>query len=175
MVKLSKGRIEYKFELSVLSEYIFYTVVGYLLHKYTLSPKKRFAIYVFSILGLTMHLFGTYYLSRKHGEVNLFFKGYTNLPCVLYSIGVFVFVKYLVERYKLNTLQSLIVKLQGYTFEIYLLHMFIYEPICIMLTKLDISNTSQLFVLLMTIISIPICIVITIILRKMPFLKCIVP
>lgn len=167
--------IQWKFEISVLSGYLFYTIIGYLLHKCSISPKIRIAIYSTALIGLIIHFVGTYLLSQKHEEINDFFKGYTNLPCVLYSVGIFVFVKSFVEKSKNNKLLELVCWIQGYTFEIYLMHMFVYEPVSYLFKKMHIANTSLLFVLLMTVILIPTCIIITIILRKIPLLKKIVP
>ena len=45
------------------------------------------------IAGLLIHIIGTQILSIKAGEIVSVYKGYTNLPCVLYSVAVFVFLK----------------------------------------------------------------------------------
>ncbi|MCR5635996.1 MAG: acyltransferase [Clostridiales bacterium] len=163
------------FEIPVLSGYLFYTVSGYLLHKCTLEKKMRIIIYAASIFGLFLHIFGTFYLSQRHGEVNKFFKEYTNLPCVLYSLGVFVFIKNISERVKSAKIQSFILRFQKYTFEIYLLHMFLYKPISLVLSKLNVFDDSPAFVLLMTVFAIPACILITFILRKIPLIRYVVP
>lgn len=179
LIKLANSffgwEIKWELEISVLNEYGFYVIIGYLLHHYFLSKKQRYVIYIAASLGLIIHLFGTYYLSQKDGVISYYFKGYTNLPCVLYSVGVFVFVKNLVPKIKFNKIHNFIFQFQKYTFSIYLLHMFNFVPISLILSKLNIAETSQVFVVLMTAINIPTCILITWFLRKIPILKYIVP
>ena len=53
--------------------------------------------------------------------------------------------------------------------------MFVYNYVCRFLNHFGILEESQLFVLLMTIINIPICIIITVILRKIPVIRKVVP
>lgn len=167
--------IKWTFKIPILGEYLFYVVVGYLLHKITLQKKTRILIYIFSILGLLLHIVGTYYLSSKQGNISSFFKGYTNLPCVIYSVGVFVFIKYLTTKIKIEKSEKIILKLQKYTFPIYLMHMFVFKITSFVLLKLNISDNSQLYVILLTLFTIPICILVTFIMRKIPVIRNIVP
>ncbi|SFL66681.1 Surface polysaccharide O-acyltransferase, integral membrane enzyme [Methanobrevibacter olleyae] len=86
-------KIQWSLSLAVSSGFLFYTLAGYLLHKYEIRKSYRIIIYLLSILGLMMHIAGTYELSMVAGEVIKTYKGYVNLPSTLYSIGVFVFIK----------------------------------------------------------------------------------
>lgn len=167
--------IVWKYSVPALGEYLIYPVIGYLLHHCPLNKKQRAIIYLGALLGLGMHIFGTYYLSEKHGIIHDFFKGYLKLPCVLYSVGVYVFVKYGVTGSASAKLQKFVSWFQGYTFGIYLLHMLIFGIIANLLSSLHISDTSQLFTVLMTVINISGCIFITYILRKIPIIKVVVP
>lgn len=167
--------LKWNFEISVLSGYLFYVIVGYLLHQYKLNKNINLLIILASAVGFMILLFGTIYLSNKHGSLKRFFQGYNNLPCVLYSIGVFVLGKNIFECKKLKKYHKYIIWLQKYTFGIYLIHMVIFDPIESVLNKLNISNTTQLFVVLMTIINIISCIIITAVLRKIPILIKVVP
>lgn len=172
---LFRWGIEWKYSIFTLSEYLIFPVIGYLLHRYPLNKKQRAIIYAAALIGLGMHIFGTSFLSRKHGEIIQFFKGYLNLPCVLYSIGIFVFVKYSVNRISSEKLHRFISWFQGYTFAIYLLHMFIYDLIKVIIPHLFFYDYSPVFTVCMTVINIPICIFIAYILRKIPFIKSLVP
>ncbi|MCQ2971950.1 MAG: hypothetical protein MJ209_01450 [archaeon] len=41
-----------------------------------------------------MSILCTIYLSYNAGHVVYSFRGYLNVPCVLFSVGIFVFIKY---------------------------------------------------------------------------------
>lgn len=109
---------------------LFFSIVGWLLDQCLIDDKKRKLIYLFAIIGLLIHMVGTYIFSIKAGEIIKIFKGYTNVPCILYSIGVFVFIKHNVSEFDdSNTIHKNVLKicswLKGYTFPIYLLHWFL--------------------------------------------------
>lgn len=86
-------------KISIASGYLFYVIVGYLLKEYDFSKKQKIIIYILGLFGLFMHIFGTYKLSFEAGYIVKTFKGYTNVPSVLYSISIFVFAKELVIKY----------------------------------------------------------------------------
>lgn len=153
----------------VLSGYFVYVLIGYLLDKYELKTKYRVLIYIGAILGLLAHIIGTYIYSMKASEIDFTFKGYTNLPGILYSVGVFVFVKQISKNIKDNKIISF---LSSYTFPIYLIHWFIID---IGLTIFNFNTLSIVYRLGYPLIIIPVCILIAFILRKIPLIKKIVP
>ena len=155
--------------VSVGSGYILYVVLGYLISHYDISIKQRYVIYIFAIIGLFLHVFGTYYLSMIHGEIIQTFKGYLNVPCVLYSIGIFTFFKY----QNFNRLRKIkVIKLSQYSFSIYLMH---YYVIDIITTIFPINTLSIIYRLFAPIIIIFVCIMISLVIRKIPYLKNILP
>lgn len=79
--------------LYVTMSYLLYMVVGWLLHTQETKKLYRMVLYILAIMGLFLHMFGTYFLSMRDGNVNGTYKGYNNVPCILYSIGVFLFFK----------------------------------------------------------------------------------
>lgn len=122
--------IEWGMSLAVSGGYLFYTLTGYLLHKWELQRKYRLMIYLIALLGLLMNLIGTYTLSIGAGEIVETYRGYVNLPCVLYSLGVFVFIKYdFVKLMRFGWISRIVNFLNPYTFGIYLLHWFVLEII----------------------------------------------
>ena len=165
--------IIYPFSFAKSSGYLFYTLTGYLLHKYELKKKYRIILYLLSIFGLLSHCIGTYILSMQAGEIILTFKGYVNLPCALYALGIFVFFKYeLVKIMKLHKIKKIINILDYYTFAIYLIHYFV----LIGLIKLfSLDETSLIFRLIMPFIIIVISLILTYFVRKVPLLKKILP
>lgn len=149
--------------LGVVLDYLLYVVIGYLLHEYELSKKFRTVLYLFGMLGLFVHLFGTYYLSMKAGTIVSVFKGYTNVPCVLYAISFFVFMKQSIKRMENSKIIQLIACLDKYTFSVYLMHWFVKD---IMIAIFDINIRSMLYRVGAPILIFAICVLITKFVRK---------
>ena len=151
--------------------YIIYPLIGYLLDKYEIKCNKIvYLIYVLSIVGLLSHIIGTYTLSTKANTIIDTFKGYNNVPCILHSIGIFVFAKRISLKHNFKC--KIIDFIGKYTFGIYLIHWYI------MIFTRDIFSLkveSILYRLGLPFIVIPICILIIYIIRKVPVLNKIVP
>ena len=79
----------------VSSGYMLYILLGYYIENSSFSKKLRMIIYFLAVLGWLMHFLGTLFLTQPVGPINTIFKGYLNLPCVMYSVGIFVFIKYI--------------------------------------------------------------------------------
>lgn len=161
-----------KMTFPVCGEYLIYLLIGYLLSKRKLSSGQRMALYLMALAGLFMHAAGTYFSSVSAGELVRTFKGYTNVPCMLYSVGVFVFLKELSDRIHSKKILHFLEIFSGYTFSIYLLHWYVLDY----LTKwLQLNSFSIIYRIGMPFIVIPICIGITAIIRRIPGGKYIVP
>lgn len=165
--------ITFPISTEVMGGYLFYTVTGYLLHKYEFSKKYRFFIYTLALIGLLMHILGTYSLSVAAGEIVRTYKGYLNVPCVLYSVGIFVFVKYdLVKILKFELIAKIVKSLDFYTFGIYLVHWYLLKSLIIIFNLNDHSIIYRLFIpiviLIMAVTSIYV-------IRKIPIIRNMVP
>ncbi|MBQ8804704.1 MAG: acyltransferase [Tyzzerella sp.] len=157
--------------IKVVSEYLLYTIVGYLLSEYDLQ-KNRFIIYIAGICGLCIHAIGTYILSVDAGSVISTYKGYNNLPCVLYSVAIFVFLKEIVKRTEKHKMVQWIASFDKYTFSVYLMH---YYLIDIMVALFDMDTTGIIYRLVSPFIIFVICVLIAKIVRKIPFGKYLLP
>ena len=153
----------------VVSGYLIYPLLGYLLDKKEFNKKERIIIYILGIVGLLMHIFGTYKLSMDAGEIVRTYKGYTNIPCILYSVAVFVFVKNISGKIKKYGIINFISK---YTFAIYLMHWYFLR---INVKTLNVNTISIYYRLLNPLFVVLMSILITNLLRKIPFVKRIVP
>ena len=113
----------------IIKGYIIYVLLGYVLDNVNLSRNKRYIIYIFGILGWAIQFWGTLILSNGKVEIDDTFKGYTNFPCLMHSIGIFVFFKYLDYKKVCNKsfklFCDLIGKLSSVTFGVYLLHLYL--------------------------------------------------
>jgi len=154
------------------NSYMIYVIVGYLIDNYEIPKKLRIFIYVFSFVGLGLHLFGTYYLSINSNRIIDTFKGYNNVPCFIYSVGIFVFFKYFKVPLKLSTVFNRIINLSKYTFGAYLMHFFIID---ISLEVLKIDNRNIYFRVFAPFVIFIICIFIENIVKKVPLLRTVLP
>ena len=119
--------------------YMIFVFLGYYLSNVRLAKKQRMALYAAGFLGWIMHYAGTILLSDGQTDINGTFKGYTNLPCVLHSIALFVLFRYISQsvffdkfiRQKMHNsyiyiyIESFLYRLSGLTFGIYLIHFFL--------------------------------------------------
>ena len=169
VLKIFNLRISFPISLNICGDYLIYTIIGYLLCNYELTKRNKYVIYILSILGLLTHIVGTYCLSMNAGKIIDTYKGYCNVPCILYSIGIFVFVKNICKKIHNFKLVNFLSK---YTFPIYLIHWFI---LTFVKTEFGINTKSMIYRLGFPFVVVIVCVFITWILRKVPVLKKIVP
>lgn len=145
--------------------------MGYLISNCDIKFKYRIIRYILAIVGLLLHILGTYSLSVKEGQLVQIYKGYINIPCVLYSLGVFIFIKYAALRLK-DCIIPFIEKISENTFGVYLIHIFLIRGSEMVF---HIDNTNLLYRLLAPIVYFSISIGLIMLLKKIPLLKLIVP
>lgn len=159
-------------QIPVVAGYVLYLLIGYCIAHYPLSKPMRITIYIFGLIGFALHLVGTYFLSYKAGAVDSTFKDYINIPCVMYSISVFVFIYYNKHLPKNPRLIGFVRAVSGASFGIYLIHKFIIETI-VSIFSINITMWEWRFfgVFIVYIISL----LIVLLIKKIPVLKNIVP
>lgn len=111
----------------IANGYLIYALIGYLISKRDISLPIRLISYVISIVGFILSITGTYYGAIQAGELIETFRKYTNLPCLMASVGVFILIKEIGNKINNEKAIHLIEWLSGYTFPIYLIHFFIIE------------------------------------------------
>ncbi|MDO4978970.1 MAG: acyltransferase family protein [Candidatus Saccharibacteria bacterium] len=104
--------------------YIIYALMGYYIDRYEIPKKWRMVIYTLGVAGLMTHIIGTFVLSNNAGEIVRTFKGYQNLPCVLYSAAIFLAFKNLDKKF---TRMKLFDAIAPATFGVYLIHWFVLD------------------------------------------------
>lgn len=169
--------IDWPMEVCVMSGYLIYVVLGYLIANNEIPTIWRRTIYVLGVLGLLMHIIGTYILSVENDQIVRTYKGYTNLPCFLYSTAVFVFFKHFEEKIVSKKFDYCLKWLGKYTFGLYLVHYYVMVIVKnVFFEKLwGISETSLIYRLGAPWIIIPISIFIIYIMRRIPIVRLIVP
>ena len=165
-------KIEYSLNIAITGNFLIYPLIGYLIHNGEVG-KKRIYFYLLALIGLLLHIFGTYYLSMYTGSIVQTYKGLENLPCFLYAIGIFIFIKYdlnkIMDYAKIN---RIINYLSTYTFGVYLVHIFIIE---FMAMLLPLNTKTVHYMLISPIVYFLISAGIIYIMRKIPLLREIVP
>ena len=165
--------LEWPFRIDVISGYLFWIWGGYTVYKAPPTEKQKKAIYVLSLIGLLMHIVGTYTLSVSAGSIQRSFKGYNNVPCIFYTFGVFVFLKDVAEQIKnIRWLKELIQTLGKYTFPVYLIHWFVLR---VLQDMVGLNTKSITYRLMMPYVIYLVILIIAWLLRKIPVLRRIVP
>lgn len=159
--------------ITVGSGYLFFIVTGYLISHYEIPGRLRKVIYGLGIAGLMMDIVGTYLWSMEAGSVDRTFKGYTNVPSVLYATAAFVFFRQNGNRIlEIPWIRKIVGFLGGYTFSIYLLHRFI---IWVVTDWFSMDIFRLRYRLLMPFPVIAIAVAVTALIRKIPILKRLLP
>ncbi|MDD5942263.1 acyltransferase family protein [Fibrobacter sp.] len=171
--KVFNSDLNVMFSISALAGFLIWPLLGWLLHNYEFKRWHKALIHTAGLIGLALHVVGTYHLSHKTGYVVGTFKGYENVPSVLYATSVFVFLKdagrWVMEQERLASF----VKVVGrYAFEIYLLQFILLDAA----TRVpEIDRNSLVYRLGAPLVMIPVIIAFTWCLRKIPVVRRIVP
>ena len=158
---------KWPFTLNIASGYVLYAIIGYLLNEYETPKKLRIILYLSSIAGFLIHLIGTYHVSMEAGYIVQTYKG--GMPCMLYTVGIFVWIKYNGAKMLNNRIISKTVSfLKEYTFGIYLVHWYIKD---IMVSDFGIDERSIVFRLIGPFVIIAISVLILAVIKRIPLLK----
>ena len=169
--KLLNFNYNYGLTPYVSSGYLIYVLLGYLLvNCYQFTLKQRRIIYLIGTIGLFSRLLTVMFWSLEAGKIVNVLGGYTALPTVAYSIAVFVFFQYDLE--KVVNIESLrkfdLSQIAGYGFGVYLLHMFFVIGLPRMF---QFSNHSIWWRTVGVLVVYGLCVISVMIFKKIPFLK----
>lgn len=107
--------------------YVIYILIGYYINNYDIKKKNRIIIYSSGIIGLFIHTVMTQILSFKYGYIVTTYKGYLNVPTILYSSAVFLLFKNIKNKKLTITLDYLTSIISDTTFGIYLIHYYLID------------------------------------------------
>ena len=167
LLTVLKIKTRFPIVIVVGSGYLLYLILGYLFNNLDFSKRTKRLIYLLAFLGLLLHICGTYFLSMEAGKIIRTYKGYNNVPCILYSLGIFLFVKENAHRLNTESIRGGLNRLKDYTFAIYLLHWFVMSTL---IRAFHIDTHSIVYrvggIFLVSII----CVCITWVIRKTPWI-----
>lgn len=152
--------------------YMMYSLMGYYINTYGVNFNMRIAIYAAGIIGLLLHIFGSSILSYAKGELDMKFKGYMNVPCVLYSASIFTFLKYVEKGPIFDYIYKICKFFAPYTFGVYLNHYLVLRHI---IYYLPFDVTSIYFRTFGVLIVFLFCSGLTWILHHVPIMKKLTP
>ena len=168
--------IKYNSSFSIqIGGHIIFVLLGYLLSNEEFTKDKRIIIYFLAILSVSFRYIFTYYATIVSGKLNrLLFDDYVQFHSVILAVGVFIFVKTINfdNIIKNEKIKKIIAKIAGCSFGIYLLHKIImyYE---IKIFNFNIFSWQwRTFAILLTYL---ICLIIILTMKKIPFIKKMVP
>ena len=169
LLSLFHVSVSYEFSVSAVAGYLLFVILGYLLTHCALSPGARYLLYALSVAAFLVHLIGTYQASMEAGALVKTYKGYLNVPSIVYSVGIFVFFRYAGERLmQVSLISKLVNFLKDYTFSLYLLHIFILRTI---LKVFPVTSKSMSYRLGAPFATFAVTVLVTWLIRKIPVLR----
>lgn len=160
------------YTVTVVSGVLIWVPLGWLLHNCKIEKVYKAYVYLLGVLGLLLHIIGTYEVSMQAGEVVGTYKGYMNVPGLLYSVAMFVLMKDIGTHIMKRTTADYFRWIGNYTLPIYLMQFILLDLVAV---RTNIDQTSILYRLGGPFIFIPIIILATWCLRKIPVIREIVP
>ena len=154
--------------------YLLYVILGYLIATTEFSRKTRVFLALLGVAAAGLRFGSTVLWSSESAGLNKTFWGYMNFPAVFLAVGVFVTVKYgpweKLER--LPGIQKAVRTLAGTGFGVYLMHMIVFR---VLQSVTELEMTSGWWRFVMPFVIYAVCVIIVLILKKIPVLKHIVP
>lgn len=154
--------------------YLLYVILGYLIATTEFSRKTRVCLALLGVAAAGLRFGSTVLWSSESAGLNKTFWGYMNFPAVFLAVGVFVTVKYgpweKLER--LPGIQKAVRTLAGTGFGVYLMHMIVFR---VLQSVTELEMTSGWWRFVMPFVIYAVCVIIVLILKKIPVLKHIVP
>lgn len=174
-VILSVFKISYNNDLSIqLGTYIIFPLLGYLLSTQNLTKKQRIVIYILGFLSACFRYGLTYYWTVSSGKLDNTIKGYQTFHSVLLACAVFVFIKQIdfTKILRSDRIRKILADIAGCSFGIYLIHKIImhYE-----IKLFDINVYSWQWRVFGIFTTYFVCLGIVFILKKIPFVKKVLP
>lgn len=162
-----------RFEFHFTSGLFIYPLLGYILNEIDLSKKYRIIFYVFGILGLLAMFLPTQFVYDTTHQATYLFKSYSYPSTIMYSIAVWIFIKQLCNNYDImNKFKKVVYFFKPYTFGLYLIHHYL---IIVISYTYKLNLKSFPLTIIMPLIVIPLAILILYILKKIPYVRNIVP
>ena len=170
---LSLVGINYNTNASVqFAGYVIFAILGYLLSNEDIKKKYKIIIIISAVLGLIYRYSTTFILSKEAGYVVKTTWGYTSWHAILLTSAVFIIVKDINFNNLSNKVKTKLAEIAGCSYAIFLIHQIVmyYEK-----SLLNINSASWHWRTIGVITTYLIALGITLLLKKIPVIKDIVP
>ena len=157
------------------NSYIIYILLGYLLSTTKVNKKEKIGIFALAIIALATRYLHTMFASINSGSLNKDSWGYTAFTGLFPAVAIFIFIKDLDWEKILGKLRistKLISNLAGCSFGVYLMHLLVRSRL---INLFNINSASYFQRLIFPFILYIVCVIIIVIIKKIPVLKKIVP
>ena len=152
--------------------YVIYLFSGYIIQNYKFNYKYKYLIYISGIISVLLRLTISHYITLKNKKVDKSQLGYVNLPCVIYSCSVFLFIKeYSIYLFKIID-EKYINKIGSLSIGPFFLH---YMIIWILPYIFNYNEYSFNYRFFGSFIISFFCFIITAIIKKIPIIKYLTP
>lgn len=161
-----------------MNSYLIFVFLGYLLSTEEFEKHTRYKFYFAGICGCIIRYAAIYILSTRDGEKNTLFFNYGYFPSVMLACAVFILVKAIDWQKILDWFHikgTAIAKLSSFSLGVYLLHRIVMYYELALLGNLGITNSSLLWRSVGIIFTYLISVFIVALIKKIPYLKLIVP
>lgn len=159
-----------------IGEYLVFVFLGYLLSTCNLTKRKRILLYTGGLLAIVYRYFTTALFSANAGTLVRTTWGYSSFHSIILASAVFVFIKNL----PLDKLSARVKKtcslLAGCSFGIYLSHILVMHYELLLFSSLfGMDSKSWIYRFLCPFLTYAISVLIVLLLKKIPFIRRIVP
>ena len=170
LIKVYQSKMVWVYNINV--DNIIYIFAGYIIQNYNFTNSNKLKIYVLGIMCFFIHFYGTQILTIKYGKIIRLHKGYRNLPCVIYSCSLFLLIKENCHLLFRIINKNYLNKIGALTFGPFFLHMIIKKTYDKYFKPNRLSLKYRLFG---GIINFFLCLILTYLLKKIPFGNNLVP
>ena len=108
-------------------DYVIYLVAGYLMTQIHPTKKQIRLIYAAGVIATIIMFLGEIYVCYQANDAVVFWRGYTNFPCILMAIAVFAAVYYHDWSGLSSRATSWLKGLSSLSFGVYLTHIFLLD------------------------------------------------
>ena len=168
--------ISYNNDLSLqIGSYVVYIFLGHLLSTAKIPKKYRVLLYLGGVLAIIWRYTTTLNASFAHGYLIKTTWGYTQFHTIILASAVYVFVKNLPLDKISERAKTVLAKLASCSFGIYLCHILVMYYEGGILKRIGVPTASWIYRFLCPFLTYALCVGLVLILKKIPFVRRIVP
>ena len=159
-----------------LGGYIVYIFLGYYIHTFPIKKERRHIVYAAAIAALILNYALTLIISHDRGSFYDMCTVNTAPLSIIYSAGLFLFIKNVFATVRSKKLAGLLTKLASCSFGIYLSHFFMmWHMEWFLRNVVHFSTGSFAYRFLFPFVTYALCLCLVLLVKKIPLIRRIVP